>query len=144
MKRWRGQRGSVSIELAILTPGLLLVASLAWVVGRMEFAAAAVDHAAYTSARTASLARDDATAQLWATTSAQSTLARQELHCTSPPSITVDTSGFDEPVGEPAIVTVTISCVVDFADIALPGMPTSQLVASTYSSPLDQYRSRAG
>ncbi len=137
------QRGSVTIELAILAPSLLLVASLAMIVGRISLAGAAVDATAYSAARAASLARDPDTAKRRAETSIQSTMAAQDLHCLDL-RVNVDTSQFGRDVGEPASVTVSIECRVSLTDFAMPGMPTSRWVSAQYSSPLDQFRSRAG
>jgi len=137
------QRGSVTIELAILAPSLLLLASLAMIVGRISLASAAIDATAYSAARAASLARDPATARSRAEASAHDTLQAQDLHC-SPLLIDVNTDQFSRDVGEPASVTVTIECRVSLTDFAMPGMPTSRWVNARYSSPLDQFRSRAG
>lgn len=142
-RRSTSQRGSVTIELAILAPSLLLVASLAMIVGRISLAGAAVDATAYSAARAASLARDPATARSRAEASANETLAAQDLHC-AVLLIDVDTGQFARPVGQPASVTVTVECQVSLTDFAMPGMPTSRWVDARYSSPLDLYRSRSG
>lgn len=139
----RRDRGSATIELAILAPGLLLVASLAMLVGRIALADAAVDAAAYAGARTASLARDAGTAEQRARAAVVDTLARQDLHCQTM-RVDVDTSQFGRAVGEPATVTVSVECRVSLVEFAMPGMPTTRWVAATYSSPLDLYRSRSG
>lgn len=136
------QRGAVTIELAILAPSMLLLASLAVFVGRVSLAWAAVDSAAYSAARTASLARDPATARTRAQESVRTTLAAQSLRCAAQ-QVTVDTSEFAHDIGEPATVTVTISCQVALAGTALPGIPPTHWVSASYSSPLDRYRSRA-
>ncbi|MDG4833005.1 TadE/TadG family type IV pilus assembly protein [Solwaraspora sp. WMMD1047] len=139
----RRQGGSVTIELAILAPSLMLVASLAVFVGRVSFAWAAVDSAAYSAARVASLARDPDTARTRARDSAIETLAGQGLTCQTL-DVTVDTSQFAYAIGEPAAVTVAIACQVSLADAALPGIPPTHWVSAQYSSPLDLYRSRTG
>jgi Flp pilus assembly protein TadG len=138
-----GQRGSVTIELAILAPSLLLLASFAMLVGRVSLARSAVDAATYSGARAASLARDPATAQSRAETSIRSTLDAQKIDCLNL-FVTVDTSQFARGVGQPASVTVTVECRVSLAEGAMPGMPTSHWVNAQYSSPLDLFRSRAG
>ncbi|MEJ3743125.1 TadE/TadG family type IV pilus assembly protein [Actinomycetes bacterium KLBMP 9797] len=142
-RRLTRQRGSVTIELAILAPSMMLLASFAMLVGRISLANAAVDAAAYSAARAASLARDPATAQNRAETSVQTTVDAQDLHCLNL-FVTVDTSQFERDVGEPASVTVTVECRVDLAAGAMPGMDTDRWISARYSSPLDLFRSRAG
>ena len=137
------QCGSVTIELAILAPSMLLLAAFAMLVGRISLASAAVDAAAYSAARAASLARDPATAQSRAEASVQTSIDAQDLHCLNL-LITVDTSQFERDVGEPASVTVTVECRLSLAAGAMPGMPTARWVSAQYSSPLDLFRSRSG
>ncbi|GGM67097.1 hypothetical protein GCM10011608_60510 [Micromonospora sonchi] len=137
------QRGSVTIELAVLAPSLLLVASFAMLVGRLSLANAALDAATYSGARTASLARDAPTAQSRAESSIHATIEAQDLHCLNL-LVDVDTTQFARDVGEPASVTVTVECRIDLSAGAMPGMPTSRWITATYSSPLDLFRSRAG
>lgn len=142
-RRLRRDRGSIVISLAIMFPMLMLTISFAWVVNRTDFAASAVDAAAYASARAASQSRDPVTARQRARDSALTTLAAQDLHCATTPTIDVDTSQFALPVGQPANVTVRISCVVNLGDVALPGMPGTRLTVASYTSPLDRYRARS-
>ncbi|MFK3984462.1 TadE/TadG family type IV pilus assembly protein [Micromonospora sp. NPDC050397] len=144
MRRQPGrQRGSVTIELAILAPSLLLVASFAMLVGRISLANAALDAATYSAARSASLARESGTAQTRAESSIQTTLDAQDIHCLNL-LVRVDTTQFTRVVGEPASVTVTVECRVDLSAGAMPGMPTSRWITAAYSSPLDLFRSRTG
>lgn len=140
--RCRYDRGSVSVELAILLPGFVYLIVLAIVAGRQVVAQGAIDLAAHDAARAASLSRSAATAQARATTAAQDTLAQQGLACSSL-TVTVDTEQFALPVGTPASISVTVQCVVSFADLAaLPGVPGSRTLTASFVSPLDQYRSR--
>ena len=142
MTRHWTERGSVAVEVAILTPGLLVLIVLAVVTGRTAIAQGAIDLAAHDGARAASLSRTAAGAQTSAHAAAEQTLAQQGLACTSL-SVEVDTSQFTRPVGQPAAVRVTVTCLVSFADVALPGVPGSRQLSATFTSPLDQYRTRA-
>lgn len=135
-------RGSVSVEVAILAPAFLMLVVLAGVAGRTAIAQNAVDLAAHDAARTASLARTAGAAETEAGTAASGTLAAQGLDCDGSPAVRVDTSGFAVPVGEPATVTVTVTCHVTFADLVMPGVPGGTTVEATFVSPLDRYRSR--
>ena len=57
-------------------------------------------------------------------------------------AVTVDTAGFAAPVGTPATVTATVRCVVNLADLAVPGVPGTRTVTATASSPVDTFRER--
>lgn len=139
--RVTSERGSVSLELVIIAPALLLILAVAIYAGRVSTAGQTVEQAASAAARTASIARTGPAAQSTATTTARTTLTQQGLGCTST-TITVDTAGFVTPVGAPAAVTVTVTCVLNTGDVAFPGIPGSQTLTGTAVSPLDSYRSR--
>lgn len=143
----RPDRGSVSVELAILTPAFLLLIVFAIVAGRTAIAYNAIDLAAHDAARAASISRDAGTAETQALAAALDTLAQQGLGCVDTAGgaalVTVDTSGFRVPMGQPAAVSATVTCTVSFADVALPGVPTSRRLTSTFVSPLDTYRTRS-
>ena len=137
----RGDRGSVTLELAVAAPGLLLIAGLLVVTGRLAIAQSSVDAAARDAARTASLARTAPDAVALATTSADALLAGQGLACAST-AVDVDAAGFAAPAGQAAEVTVTVVCKVALADVALPGLPGTKTITATVHSPLDTYRGR--
>jgi Flp pilus assembly protein TadG len=139
--RFRRDDGSLSVELAILLPAFILLALIAVAFGRDTIAQSSVDLAAHDAARAASLARNATDAQSAASAAAHDTLDGSSTSC-SAVTVTVDTSGFAIPVGQPATVSVTITCTVPLADLALPGMPASRVLTSTFSSPLDIYRGR--
>jgi Flp pilus assembly protein TadG len=141
LARVAGERGSVSLELVIIAPALLLILGVAIYAGRVSTAGQTVEQAASAAARTASIARTGPAAQTTGDAAARDSLTQQGLRCTST-SINVDTSGFTRPVGTPAAVTVTVTCVVNTSDLAFPGIPGSRMVTGTAVSPLDTYRSR--
>lgn len=136
---WREERGSVSLELAIIAPALLLLLGALVLAGRVETSSASVEQAARAAARDASLARTPDAARTTAVTSAQRELAGGT--CVNI-DVTVDTSGFAAPVGTNAAVTVTVSCTVSVANLAIPGLPGAHTMTGTATSPLDRYRSR--
>lgn len=140
---WREDRGSVSVELAVLTPAFLLILLLIIAAGRVAIAGGSIEGVAAAAARQASLARTPEQARADATSTAEQTLAEQNLQCTSV-SVQVDTAGFSVPVGQPAQVTVAVSCTVSLADLAVPGMPGSKVLHDEFSSPLDTFRQRRG
>jgi Flp pilus assembly protein TadG len=132
-------RGSVTLELVILAPALIIMLLFVVAAGRIAQAHQAVEAAARDAARQASIARDPATARANATSSAQAALTREGLNC--PAQVSVDTSGFARPIGTPATVTARVTCTVHLADVALAGVPTTT-VSSHFTSPIDPFRGR--
>lgn len=141
MTRPDHERGSATIETIIIVPALMLFIALIVAAGRVQLAHQSVDAAAAEAARAASISRTASEAQTRATASGNQSLANQGLKCATT-SVTVDTSGFAVPVGTPATVSATISCVVALDDVALPGLPGTITVEATVRSPLDTYRGR--
>lgn len=134
-------RGSVALELTVLTPGLLLLIALVIVAGRVSLAGTAVDGAARDASRQASIARTAPVAAREASAAATATLARQGLQCAAM-EVTVDTAGFRAPVGSPASTSATVSCTVRLSDVGFPGLPGTRTVSASFTSPLDRYRAR--
>ena len=140
-RRLGGERGSISLELVVLTPVLLLVIGVLIFGGRLELAKQAVQSAATQAAREASIARTQLEANATADAAATRSLAEQGLECITS-SVSVDTSGFASPAGTPATITAEVTCVVQLSDLAVPGLPGSKTVTATADSPLDTYRER--
>jgi Flp pilus assembly protein TadG len=134
-------RGSASLELAILGPALLLLLGLVIAAGRIAVSGGAIEAAARDAARQASIARDPANAAAGARAAAMDTLAEQDLRCATL-TVHLDTTGFTAPVGAPAQVTARVSCVVALADLAVPGLPGTKTLQASFASPLDSYRER--
>ncbi|WP_434742418.1 TadE/TadG family type IV pilus assembly protein [Micromonospora sp. SH-82] len=148
-------RGSVSVEVAILAPAFFALIALAGVAGRTAIAAEAIESAAHDAARAASISRDPVTARSAAADAARVRLDWSELDCTEPPALRFTgsvggrTAPFDAAFGTTAnqssAVSVRVTCVVSFADFRLPGMPgmpVRRAVSAEFTSPLDRYRSR--
>lgn len=136
-----GQRGSMSLELAVLAPSLLLLLSFAIWAGRTQIADNAVEEAARAAAREASIALDPDSATAAAQSEVSASIAAGDLHCQSWDA-QVDTAGFTTPVGEPGEVTVTVTCTVGMADLLAPGLPGAVTVDASFTSPVDSYRER--
>jgi len=77
----RADRGSATLELAILTPVMILLIGFAVVAGRVAIGNASVTTIAGNAARQASLARDARSASIAATSAARADLTAQGLKC---------------------------------------------------------------
>lgn len=133
------ERGSVSLELAILAPALLLLLGALVFAGRAATSSATVEQAAREAARDASLARDADAARSTALASAQRELAGSDCASTD---VAVDTTGFATPLGTNASITVTVRCTISLADLAIPGLPGTHTITAAATSPIDRYRTR--
>lgn len=136
-----GERGSATIELAILAPVLLALIALAIAAGRLSSAHTGVEHAAAVAARQASLARTADAARIAATRVATDELTQQGITC-RPLHVAVSTAGFTTTVGQSAQVRARISCQIPLADLAIPGMPGARVVSGEAVSVLDTWRGR--
>ncbi|MEO3929895.1 TadE/TadG family type IV pilus assembly protein [Micromonosporaceae bacterium B7E4] len=148
-------RGSVSVETAILTPAFLALVALAGVAGRTAVAHEAIDAAAHDAARAASISRTSGEGRDAARAAVRSRLDAEGLACSDEPELdftgTVNgqRAGFDEVyvtgLGTDASVVVTVTCDVSVRDLRmplLPGVRTYSTVEATFASPLDRYRGR--
>ena len=135
------ETGSAVIEAVIGVPAFMLFVGLVVFAGRMAIANQAVGAAANEGARAASISRTRAQAGEVARTAAETALTNQHVNCRST-TVTVDTTGFAAPVGTPASVEATVSCLVNLSDLSVPGIPGTRTVTATMSSPLDTYRER--
>lgn len=133
--------GAVAIETVLLVPVVMLMAALIAAGYRITVAEDSVENIAGASARAASIARTAGQAQQDARSVADSSLATAGLQC-APSSVQVNTAGFAVPVGQPASVSVTVSCRAPLADLLVPRLGGSRLLEATSSSPLDQFRGR--
>lgn len=126
----------------MLTPVLVVLVGLLVVAGRVALAGTSVEQVADEAARSASMARTATGARRAAEDGAERALAEQSLRC-SRVDVALDVGGFAVPVGVPAQVRATVTCVVALSDLALPGFPGSRTVTATAVSPLDTYRERS-
>jgi Flp pilus assembly protein TadG len=141
MQTVRDQRGAAAVELTLLVPALLLVLGLLVAGGRLWFARTTVNEAAQTAARAASLARSADAASTAGRDAGSQSLATAGLRCRST-SVSINTAAFGVPAGTPSTVTSTVSCIVDFSEIFLPGWPGYTELTGRGSASLDTYRAR--
>lgn len=130
----RGDRGSVVLEMAVISPAILLLMVFAIYAGRTMIASSSLQEAARAAARQVSVAENPQGATQIATTAAKSVLATQDLKCTD---LTVNLT---VPRGIGRSVTATVECTVALGDLAVPGLPGSQHLVATFTSPIDVHR----
>ncbi len=141
-RRLRSDRGSSTVELALVAPGLLLLFGLVVLGGRIALAGGSIEQVAAAAARQASLARDGLQARSVATETARQSLAAQHLQCAAI-QVRVDTSGFRLPLGQPASVVVDVDCAARLSDVAIPGLPGTRALHAHAVSPLDSWRGKS-
>jgi Flp pilus assembly protein TadG len=137
----RDERGSAAVEAAIGVPAFVLLVGLIIFGGRTATTHSAVESAAADAARSASIARTASEARSDAKTAAQASLANQDIHCLNV-TVSVNVSDFVKPAGQTGSVTATVECLLDLADLSVPGVPGGRLIKATVSSPLDTWRER--
>ena len=138
-QRRADERGSVTAELVILAPLLVLMLLFVVALGRLAGARIDVDGAAAQAARAASIARDPGSATAAAEQTAASALAGQGVTC-GDLSVSVGTSNF-VPGGS---VSVTVACSVSLADLVGLRLPSTETLSGTAVEPVDLYRSLSG
>ncbi|RSN45131.1 hypothetical protein DMC64_20020 [Amycolatopsis sp. WAC 04197] len=137
-RRLRGDRGDATVEVAIGTSALIVLFGLAIVGMRVITAESAVDEAARSAARAASIARDGEAAASAAEARAHAVIAQQGLNCDSL-AIVVDARDFAKPLGETGYVVATVRCEITFGDLMIPG---ARVAVSEFRSPIDRYGAR--
>lgn len=140
MTRRRERGASTAVEAAVIVPALLLIVGLVVVLARVALAEQTVGGAAAQAARAASVERTVFAAITSAQAVAASTLRESGVACLDS-NVAVQAAGLLAPVGQPSIVTVTVTCQADLG-VGLPGLPTTRTLTATKSSPVDSYRSR--
>ncbi len=135
------ENGAVTTEVAVYVPAAVLLAGLVWAFGATATASSAVHSAATNAARQASIARTAGQAQRDATTTAHQTLDEHHMRCHTL-TVTVDTYGFTVAVGQPAEVSVDVTCQISLADLYVPGLAGDKTIHEHAVSPLDTFRAR--
>ncbi|MFI6029580.1 hypothetical protein [Amycolatopsis magusensis] len=131
----------MSLETAVGGLALIVLFGLAVVAMRVQTAESAVDEAARSAARAASLARDGNAAAAAAEPRARAVLAEQGLTCTSL-DVAVDAADFAKPLGETGYVVATVTCEVPLGDLAIPGFGGTKTTSAQFRSPIDRYGAR--
>ena len=135
MTTWRSERGSVSVEVAVIAPAFIFLMLLVVFAGKVSEADGNVERAAAEGARAASLRQDPGSAIADAEAAVAANLASAGVPCTDL-TTNVDTSNF-EPGGT---VTVTVTCQASMADVTLLGVPGTRTFTATSVEVIDTYR----
>jgi Flp pilus assembly protein TadG len=135
-RRGSDERGSLTVELVILAPILLVVVLATLVFGRLSEARQQVIEASRAGAEAAAVLPTVGTAQwVGSINSAINLIGR--THTCAHVSIAIDTAHF-VPGG---YVTARVTCVVQLSDIGFPGLPGTTTVTASATAPIDPYRS---
>lgn len=129
--RRRDERGSMSVEVVIMVPIMMMLTMLVLMGGRLVGARADIDAAARDAARAASYARSFGAAQNAAAAAVQGEL-RGHRTCTG---ATLDPQAWGQ-----GTATVRLTCAVDMSGLGLLIGGGDVAVKTTGSAPLDFYR----
>jgi len=133
---WHSERGSISVEVAVIAPAFVFLMLLVVYAGKVSEADGNVERAAAEGARAASLRQNPAAAIDDARAVVEANLAAAGVPC-SRLDTSVDTSMF-EPGGT---VTITVRCDASMADVTLLGVPGTRSFTATSTEVIDTYRS---
>jgi Flp pilus assembly protein TadG len=132
--RHRGDRGSLALELVILTPILVLFMAMLVALGRIVEAQGQVDGAARDAARAASIAGGTEVAEQDAVTAADSDLTG-DATCRTRPSVTFGGGTSLAPGGQ---VNIVVQCSVSLPALSFIGFSAKQVTGHA-SAPIDQF-----
>ncbi len=135
------QRGSLTVEFAILVPALMLLFGVAVGGARTWMARSSVEQVAGAAARAAALEYTPTAAAAAGERLARAQVAVGDVRCT-PLAVTVDAHALNTPAGVPGQVRATADCDVPLSDLLVPGWPGTMRVSASGSAVLDTYRRR--
>jgi len=130
----RADRGSLAIELVILTPILVLFMAVLVALGRVVEAQGQVDGAARDAARAASIAQNSGTALGDARAAADADLVGASK-CADTPDVAFG-SGTDVAPG--GVVNVIVTCQVELPALSFIGFQTKTITGHA-SAPIDTF-----
>jgi len=133
--RCRLDRGSATVELAIVAPVLIAFMLLVVYAGRVADADANVHRAASEAARAASLRQHPAEA-----TEVARETAAANLHASGAPCISLATDVNASEFRAGGVVTVTVTCVASMRDVAFLGVPGTRTFRARAVETVDTYR----
>ena len=131
----RGERGSMSIELVLLTPVLVACILVIAAGARYVDARGQTASAAFAAARAASLTSDQAAAVAAGRAAASRSRASRGRACVRL-DVHVDAAAF-QPGGQ---LRATVTCVADLSDLSGLGLPGHKTFTCTAVVPLEEHR----
>jgi Flp pilus assembly protein TadG len=142
-RRARGEAGAATLEIAILTPAIMLLIAFVILAGRFANASGDVLGAARDAARAASLEASPGAAEGAATAAAGRALETDGYDCIG--GATTNVSVYVAPVlgsTEPGRVRVEVTCRVRFSDLGMPLLPGVRTITQDSLEVIDVYRDR--
>lgn len=131
----RDDRGSMAVEVVMLTPLLVMMMFLVVGFGRFVSAEGEAQALARDAVRAATLERDELSARL---------AARAMAAAAAPDNLACRPAEMSGTFTRGGMVTVDVECTVSFEDLGLVGLPGSATVRGSSSAPLDEYRRVGG
>lgn len=137
-----GDRGSMSVELVVIAPALVLMLLLIGAGGRWVESHGALDGAARDAARAASVGRTAEDADTLAHQAAQADLSTSGW-CDGG-TVAVGVNGFPATatIAQGTDITVTVSCSVNMAPFTMLGFRAATPVTAQAVAPLDPFMCR--
>lgn len=129
------ERGSIAVEVAIITPAFIFLMLLVVFAGKVAEANGNVERAASEAARAASLRQHPGDATADAQVAAEQNLMQAGVPCIALDT-TVDTTDFRAG----GTVTVTVTCKASMADVTLLGVPGTRTFTARVVEVVDTYR----
>ncbi|MCT1459829.1 pilus assembly protein [Aestuariimicrobium sp. p3-SID1156] len=134
----RPSRGlSTAVEATLVLPAVVIILSLMVAGFRVWQTRTDLHQVAGAAARAGSLARSASSAEQ----QIRQVVQANRSACPHP-QISSELSGFTIPAGQPASITVTLTCHIPLGDLIVPGLPGHRTITVTASAPLDTYRER--
>lgn len=134
-ERYAGQRGSMSLEMVLLTPALVACILVIAAGARYVDARGQTSSAAFAAARAASLTSDAATGAAAGRRAAQRSLRDRGLACVRL-AVRIDAGAF-RPGGH---LRATVTCQTDLSDLSGFGLPGHKTFTSTAVVPVENHR----
>jgi Flp pilus assembly protein TadG len=138
----RRERGSLSVELVIVTPGLVLLLLLVGAAGRVVEAQGHLDGAARDAARAASLAPSAQQASQAALQAAQADLGQSSCTANSVQALVAGFPAAGQPVPPGQAVTATVTCDVNMGPVSMLGFDPAMVFTGQAVAPLDVFTCR--
>lgn len=139
-KRRDTDAGSITLEMALLVPPLMVFFLVLVTVARFESAQMHVDTAVSMAARAASLARTSGEARADAQAEIQRSLATAGVACATR-EVRIDLSSFRAG----GTVRVVVTCRAELGDLAGMGyLPLNTAITGSASEPIDRFRQVTG